>query len=227
MRIRIRRIVLTTVTMAVTAFGQGNAPSTAVAREDPAKIIQFLSSTISWYRQRAEEQKLANEPADLTYAQENARVADQVVQQAFEYARNEAQLQSKHSPQQPQGQASAQYQGLRQALQKVEQQIQDTESELQSDREKLTSAPAAKRQIIQATIQELQGELGLLNARHDALQAMADFVSSSGSGNRMGLREQIEELAHSVPAALSRSPAPNQAEAITEPSPTVANLLAP
>jgi small-conductance mechanosensitive channel len=228
MRIRIRRIVLTTVAVAVTAFGQGNAPSSAVAHEDPAKIIQFLSSTVSWYRQRAEEQKLANEPADLTFAQENARVADQVVQQAFEYARNEAQLQSKHQPgQERQAQTSAQYGGLRQALQKVEQQIQDTESELQSDREKLTSAPAAKRQIIQATIQELQGELGLLNARRDALQAMADFVSSSGSGNRMGLREQIEELAHSVPAALSRTRAPNQSEATPEPSPTVANLLAP
>src|ERR1700688_3014200 len=225
MRIRIRRIVLTTVTMAVTAFGQGNAPSTAVAREDPARIIQFLSSTISWYRQRAEEQKLANEPADLTFAQENARVADQVVQQAFEYARNEVQLQSKRQPgQQPQGQVSAQYQGLRQALQKVEQQIQDTESELQSDREKLTSAPAAKRQIIQATIQELQGELGLLNARRDALQAMADFVSSSGSGNHLGLREQIEELARSVPAALSRAPATDQSEATPEPASAVANL---
>jgi small-conductance mechanosensitive channel len=227
MRIRIRQIVLTVVSVAVTAFGQGNAPSTAVAHEDPAKIIQFLSSTISWYRQRAEEQKLANEPADLTFAQENARVADQVVQQAFEYARNEAQLQSKHQPgQQPQGQTSAQYQGLRQALQKVEQQIQDTQSELQSNRDQLARSAAAKRPIIQATIQELQGELGLLNARHDALQAMAEFVSSSGTGNRMGLGEQIEELAHSVPAALSRTPGTNQSEATPEPSPTVANLLA-
>ena len=215
------------MTVAVTAFGQGNAPSNAVAREDPAKIIQFLSSTISWYRQRAEEQKLANEPADLTFAQENARVADQVVQQAFEYARNEAQLQSKRQPRkEPQTQNSVQYQGLRQALQKVEQQIQDTQSELQSNRGKLASA-TAKRQIIQATIQELQGELGLLNARHDALQAMADFVSSNGTGNRVGLREQIEELAHSVPAALSRALATNQSETTPEPASTVANLLAP
>jgi small-conductance mechanosensitive channel len=225
---RIRRIVLTIVTVAVSAFGQGNAPSTAVAHEDPAKIIQFLSSTISWYRQRAEEQKLANEPADLTFAQENTRVAAQVVQQAFEYARNEAQLQSKHQPgKEPQGESSVQYQGLRQALQKVEQQIQDTQSELQSNREQLAKSRAAKRQIIQATIQELQGELGLLNARHDALQAMAEFVSSSGSGNRLGLRAQIEELAHSVPAALSRTPIANQAEATAEPSSTVTNLLAP
>src|SRR4029077_8883217 len=108
-----------------------------------------------------------------------------------------------------------------------EQQIQDTQSELQSNREKLTSATAAKRRPIQPQVDELQGELGLLNARRDALQAMADFVSSSGSGNRLGLRAQIEELAHSVPAALSRTPGTNQSEATPEPSPTVANLLAP
>ena len=193
MRINLRKTVLTIIIAAVTAFGQGNVPISGMTHQDPGKIIQFLSSTISWYRQRAAEQKLADEPSDLTFAQENARVADQVVQQAFEYGRNQAQLQSKHpSGQQPQGQNSAEYQGLSQALQKVEQQIQDTQAELQSNREKLVRGTAAKRRYAQAQIEELQGELGLLNARRDALQAMAEFVSSSGSGNRVGLRAQVE-----------------------------------
>lgn len=207
MRTGLKKVILTTVTLALTAFGQANAPSSAVAPQDPGKIIQFLSSSVSWYRQRAAEDKLVNEPADLTFAQENARVADQVIQQAFEYGRNEAQLQSKrHTEKQTQVGASEQYQKLTQALQKLEQQIQDTQAELQSNREKLTRGTAAKRRYAQAQIQELQGELGLLNARHDAMQAMAEFVSSSGSGNRVGLRAQVEELSHSVPAALS-SPA--------------------
>ena len=211
MRIGLKRIVLTTVTLTLPAFGQGNAPSSAVAPQDPAKIVQFLSSTVSWYRQRAAEEKLVNEPADLTFAQENARVADQVVQQAFEYGRNEAQLQSKrHVEKQAQGGNSEQYQKLAQALQKVEQQIQDTQAELQSYREKLTVGTVAKRKYAQAQIQELQGELGLLNARHDALQAMAEFVTSSGKGNQVGLRAQVEELSHSVPAALSSSPGTSQ-----------------
>src|ERR1700731_1386705 len=192
MRINPRKSVLTVFIAAVTALGQSTGPSSSLAHQDPGRIIQFLSSTISWYRQRAAEQKLADEPSDLTFAQENARVADQVVQQAFEYGRNQAQLQSKHPPgQQPQGQNSAEYQGLSQALQKVEQQIQDTQAELQSDREQLAKSGPAKRKLIQATIEELQGELSLLNARRDALQAMAEFVSSSGSGNRVGLRAQI------------------------------------
>ncbi len=224
----LRKLVLTTVAVAVAAFGQGNAPKSSANPEDTAKIVQFLSATISWYRQRAAEQKLANEPADLTFVQENQTVADQVLQQAFEYARNEAQLQSRRQPaQQAQGSATtAQYQGLTQALQKVEQQIQDTQAELQTNRGQLLKAGPGKRKLIQATIQELQGELALLNARRDALQAMAEFVSSSGSGNRSGLRAQIEELARSVPPALSRAPGANQGETKAEP-PAAATILAP
>jgi small-conductance mechanosensitive channel len=223
----LKNVVLTTLTLALTAFGQGNTPSSAVARQDPGKIIQFLSYTVSWYRQRAAEDKLVNEPADLTFAQENARVADQVVQQAFEYGRNEAQLQNKrHTEKQAQGGNSAEYQGLAQALQKVEQEIQDTQAELQSNRDKLTAGPAAKRLYAQAQIQELQGELGLLNARHDALQAMAEFVSSSGSGNRVGLRAQVEELSHSVPAALSNPTGTKPADSAAVQTSSAAKIIA-
>lgn len=228
MRTAIKKVVLATSTLALTALGQGNAPSSAVAPQDPAKIIQFLSSTISWNRQRAAEEKLVNEPTDLTFSQENARVSDQVVQQAFEYGRNEAQLQSKRRiEKQAQGGNSADYQRLAQALQKVEQQIQDTQTELQSNREKLTVGTAAKRRYAQAQIQELQGELGLLNARHDALQAMAEFVTSSGKGHQVGLRAQVEELSHSVPAALSSPPGTNQPNATAGSASSPAKIVNP
>src|SRR5947209_4728342 len=226
MKMGLRRLVLTTFAVVATAFGQGGAPKVPGSPEDTGKIIQFLSSTISWYRQRTAEQKLANEPADLTFVQENQTLADQVLQQAFEYARNEAQLQSKRQPaQQAQSATSAQYQGLIQALQKVEDQIRETQAELQSNREKLPKVGLAKRKLIQATIQELQGELALLDARHDAVQTMAEFVSSSGSGNRLGLRAQIEELSRSVPPALSRASGTNQGDTKSEPA--AATVLSP
>ncbi|HKW19345.1 MAG TPA: mechanosensitive ion channel domain-containing protein [Terriglobales bacterium] len=200
------------VVLAVSAFGQANAPN-GPATPDPAKVVQFLSATISWYRQRATEQKLAEEPSDLTYLQENARVADQTVQQAFDFARSEAQRESQRRPvpQAAQAQSSnTQYQRLSQALQKIEQQIQQTQAELQTNREKLAKATSAKRRQLQAQVDELQSELGLLNARHDALQAMTDFVVSSGNGKQVGLRAQIEELARSVPPALSGGLSSNQ-----------------
>src|SRR5215471_16042100 len=93
-------------------------PATASAAIQPSDIIEFLSRTIAWYRQLAVEQQLATEPADLTFMQENRRVAAQVVQLAFEYARAQAQLLEKQGTK-AQGQAQApvsdQYQRMAQA----------------------------------------------------------------------------------------------------------------
>jgi small-conductance mechanosensitive channel len=221
MKIEIRKVTLAILCLALPGVGQANSPAGAQTAVDPAKIVQFLSATISWYRQRAAEQKIANEPSDLTYLRQNARIADQTVQQAFEFARSEAQRQSqRHVVQQttePQN-ASSQYQRLNQALQTVEQQIQQTQTELQSNRDKLARSSAAKRGQLQAQVDELQSELGLLNARHDALQTLAEFVSSSGNGKQIGLRPQIEELARSVPPALSGGPMANQAQSTQQAS---------
>src|SRR5581483_2363446 len=112
-----RQILGAFLACGLVAVGDNNAP--APTPQDATKIVQFLSTTISWYHQRAAEQKLASEPADLSYLQENSRVADQVVQQAFDYARSVAQLQSRQrSPQQGQpANDNSQAQRLNQALQ--------------------------------------------------------------------------------------------------------------
>src|SRR5215469_14563864 len=84
-----------------------NPPPASVPAQDPAQVIQFLSHAISWYHQLAIGQKLATEPSDLTFFQQNHRVADQVLQLAFDYARSQAQLQTtKAAKQQPQSQSS-------------------------------------------------------------------------------------------------------------------------
>ena len=189
-----------------TAFAQSNAaaPSAPSATVQPSQVIEFLSRTIAWYRQLPVEQQLATEPEDLTFVQENRRVASQVLQLSFDYARAQAQLLAKQSKDasQPQASASQQYQRLSQAAQKTDQAFDDTQKELQDTREKLARAAPAKRQLLQAQVDELQSEINLLQARRDALNSMAEFIASSNSGG-LGLRAQIEELARSVPASLS------------------------
>jgi small-conductance mechanosensitive channel len=198
--------------LAASAQDKSSSPSPSVApvAQDPARIIEFLSDTISWYRQLAAEQKLASEPSDITFLQENRRIADQVVQQAFEYARNQAQLQPRQPNPQPQPGATDQYQRLALALQKLEQQIQDTQNELQETRAKLPISTGTRRKTVQSQVDELQSEISLLQARRDAVESMAEFASSS-SGKGSGLRAQIEELARSIPEALN--PPDNQRSA--------------
>src|SRR5215469_2283859 len=104
--------------------GNLNPPTASLPTQDPAQIIQFLSHTISWYRQLAVEQQLATQPSDLTFFQENHRVADQVVQLAFDYARSQAQLHTrKVTKQESQSSGSDQNQRLAQAAQKADQQL--------------------------------------------------------------------------------------------------------
>lgn len=199
--------------------GNANAPAASVPPQDPAQIIQFLSHTISWYRQLAVEQQLATQPSDLTFFQENHRVADQVVQLAFDYARSQAQLQARRSAQLSQPQTSTQYQRLAQAAQKADQQLQDTQSELESTRAKAAAAAGAKKKTLEAQIAELESEIGLLQARRDALNTMLEFVSTSNSaGGGASLRAQIEELARSVPASLSHPSGTNPNETSSEPA---------
>ena len=78
MRPRARRItLLLSFFLALYGSGQDTSSTTSTQHiQDPAQIIQFLTHTISWYRQLAVEQQLATQPSDLTYYQENHRVAD-------------------------------------------------------------------------------------------------------------------------------------------------------
>ena len=206
----LRAVVLMLVLLPLSAQNQGSnnagsATSTSPPA-DPAQIIEFLSKSISWYRQLAVEQQLATQPSDLSFLDQNRRVADQVLQLAFDFARAQAQARAQQRQPQQQAQTSdaQSYQGLTRAAQKAQQQIQDTQRELQDTREKLAHSPASKRAAIQAQVAELESEIGLLQARLEALQSMLEFASASNAGvSGVGLRAQIEELARSVPASIS------------------------
>ena len=221
----IRRFVFVLIPLVASAQNQAASASAAsppsASNADPVQVIGFLSETISWYRHLAIEQQLATEPADLAFLQEDRSVANETVRQAFEYARQQAnaRTQKPASPQSAPAADSQRYQALTQSAAKTQQQINDTRAELQATREKLSHAPAPQQKILQAQVAELEAEVGLLQARGDAMQAMLEFVSFSNSAtNGTGLRAQIEDLGHSVPPALSRPENAAQESQPREPS---------
>src|SRR5437899_3315407 len=141
------------------ALSQNPSAATPPMQVESGKVIQFLSQTVSWYHQRAAEQKLATDASDLAYAQENRRVADQVVPLAFEYARNQAQIQGKQTSPQPAIQPSdstGQSQRLTLQAVKLDKEIQDTQTELQDARDKLAKSSPTKRNFNQSLVAELQ-----------------------------------------------------------------------
>lgn len=172
-------------------------------------VIQFLSKTIYWYQQTQAEQQIVNDPTDLAFADSNQQMAEQIVRLAFDFARQSAELVEKESKShQPQGGGDlSSYNGLAQAAASTDQQIQQTQAELQSLALQREGANGKKRPQIDSKIEEVKSELALLQARAAALRTMRSFVTGTGSDGlgATGLRGQIEELARSVPSILSET----------------------
>jgi small-conductance mechanosensitive channel len=185
----------------------------------PDRLIQFLNQSIDLYHQCTLQQQIVSEPQEQLLLYDNRQLAGQSVRLAFEFARDQlnAMPSEPASTAAPRAGASAQYNSLRKMLSNLDKQLQDTQAEEDSDRQKLASATGARRAKLQTEVSELQAEIALAQARRDAVHNMLDFVASSASTNlsASGLRAQIDALASSVPAASSaaagsgsRGPAP-------------------
>jgi small-conductance mechanosensitive channel len=211
------------------SFGQQSSPSTPPAQnaatQQPTQappvtagsqdILQLLTRTISWYQQLAAEPHLATQPEDVTFSDETQRVSPQVVELAFEFARQQAQAakQSKASKTPTtNNSASSQYQGLSQMADKADQQVEQSQSDLDALRKKLDGATGSKRKVLQSSVAESESELALLQARRDTIRGMLEFVNGSSVNGlgASGLRAQIEELARSVPSVFNKTAAPSE-----------------
>jgi uncharacterized coiled-coil protein SlyX len=186
------------------AFSQ-NPPESA--SQVPA-VITYLTETINWYRGTVVEQQLANEPSDMTFADENRRISRQIVQLAFDFARLVEQSESRPSQgaQTPdQAGAPSPHQRLIQAVAKADQQVEQSQNELQSLRQKLETVPRKMRPAIESLFAETQSELAFRQARREALREILKFTTETSNQGRgaAGLRAQIEELVRLVPDVLS------------------------
>jgi small-conductance mechanosensitive channel len=188
-------------------------PAVADAPDEPQSVINFLNQTIVWYRQLGAEQQLANQPSDVIFLNDNRQLGDQIVALSFEFARARAQALTApgamKAPSPDQGQdasASSRLQTLTQLLTKVNQQVQETQAELDSDKRQLETAVGKKRKTLEASIAEVQSELDLMQARRDTLQGIMQFAGGNTGGS---LLSQVEELARTVPVAAKSSSTEN------------------
>jgi small-conductance mechanosensitive channel len=209
------------------AFSQNSNPLAL----NSSDVVRFLTRTIDWYRQSTADEKIATQLADTAYAEDNRRVADQVVRLAFDFARQEADWEAKSGKgvqPQSEGNAYSQYQSLVQAAADADKQADQTQAGLAALRQQLETAPAKKRSELQSRAGEMESELALLQARRDALRGMMDFVNEAAtSGSSAGaLRSQVEELAHSLPSGVAE--AANNSQSTTAPKlPVVGNKPIP
>ena len=211
-------LVITLLVSGVWISFSQTAPGTDLTS---AVLLQYLNQTIGWYRQLDLQRQMVTDPDEGMAVNDNQQIANQVVSLAFEFARAEADsIEKEEAP----GRAGSRdkasswrYQALRQTLTGLDQQVRANQLELESLRQKLANETGRQRESLQTRIDETRSELELAQVRRDSLRSMTEFVGgSSASGlGATGIREKIEALARSVPAALAKPATKQETPATT------------
>ncbi len=184
------------------------AQASALNTVPSAQVIAYLNQSIQWYQHLQLERQLVTVPEDVNFLASDQQTADQIIRLSFDFATADADLRVKQkaataNPDQTAIATESNYQSLLTLANKADQQLKDTQEELDGLKRKLLSANSADRGKIQSTISELQSEIDLDATRRDSLRDMVDFVGGldSSGGGAGTLRSQIEELRRAVPAA--------------------------
>jgi small-conductance mechanosensitive channel len=185
-----------------------NAQTLALNTTPSAQVIAYLNQSIQWYQHIQLERQLVTVPEDVNFLASDQQTADQIIRLSFDFATADADLRAKQkaaasNTDQTAIASESNYQSLLALANKADQQLKDTQEELDGLKRKLLSANSADRGKIQSTISELQSEVDLDATRRDALRDMVDFVGGldASGGGAGSLRSQIEELRRAVPAA--------------------------
>lgn len=167
------------------------------------QVIQVLDQTVDWYRTLGLQQQTANEPSDLLILYDNRQTANKVMALAFDMARADADLLGKEPPatQDGGGDAGVSSQALSQLQKKLDAQARSVQSELDAQRREMNAAPKKSKVQVQAKINELQGELDLINIKKNILSTMTEFVTGVSGSSAGGLKAQIDAMAVSIPSA--------------------------
>lgn len=186
---------------------------------DSQQVLAYLNQSIDWYRHLSTEEQIATDPSDVLFVNDNRQIANQVVRLSFDFARADAQYAgAKSVPASGESTQQSKYQSLFQAAAQADELVKDTQTEMDGLRQKFATARGKARQTLQSTLDELQAELQLAQARSETIHNMLQFVNTGATGTSSNnLAAQIQELQRSVPelaptTTTATSPAEGQAK---------------
>lgn len=197
----------------ITCLAQSTAPAPNLATPDPQQVLSYLNQSIDWYRHLAVEEDSATDATDTLFVNDDRQMANQIVRLSFDFGRAAAQLASAQAaPEISQNTASSRFQNLMRIATQTDDTIRQTQAEIEQTRNELDKARPSARPKLQATIDELQSELALAQARSDAVHNILQFSNAGSSGTSSGnLLAKVQELQRSVPEITLSSATPASA----------------
>jgi hypothetical protein len=221
--LRTSKLPLVIVLMGVACLQlPAQAPSTTLATPNSQDVIAFLNQNIDWYRHLAIEEGIATDPSDILFVNDNRDRASQIVRLSFDFARAAAQIANAQAPSQTNPTpASSRFQNVIRIAAQTDQLVRETQTEIDQIRNQVQNARPAQRQKLQATLEELQSELALAQARSEALHNIIQFTNIGSGGWR-----RCNSFSGPCPKSRSRAPLVRRQTVSRSPAPRPLRLLA-
>lgn len=194
------------------------------------QVLDFLTESIGWYRQRAIERQIATDPVDLVFLEDNRPLAAQIVQLSFDFARVDA---SVASPSSAGGRAIASNSSpdlprFVQSETNAELARQQASQHNEDLKKKLRTSRGAERRRLQAAMDAAQSRVEALQAASALLRQLV-ATRSFGRQDTGNLLSRIDDLAQTVPNVIDQTAAGPQAQRSDLPpvaKPTDSGILA-
>jgi small-conductance mechanosensitive channel len=201
---------------AIAISGGLSADTTQGSYQPPSntQVIRYLLQSVNWYRHVYTERQVASDPGDLVFLNDNQALESQIVKLSFEFAKADAALAktatSPHdAPATLAAPASADLAHFIELKNRNDQLTQQTSEDIGKLNEKIASARKADRKKLQATLDDAQSRLELLQAVSQGVNDLIQFVQTArtAQANTATLDLTIDDLAQSIPE-LSSPPTP-------------------
>ena len=209
--------------------------------DERVAVVNFLGDTIAWYRALEAEERLATEPAEMLFVDDDRRMALEAVKVAFEYARAEAALlkaekavaDASAGPAAPgaagagKGETSTALPGLAGLTARIQDQqkaLDKLKQETVQLNAQMASAKGVQRTTLARQLAIVQSQTELAQSRLDSYNAIVQFETTNVlvPGQSAGLSAQIDALERGIPQLSAPSKAAGAVPAAPQPGAAVA-----
>ncbi|MEO6830173.1 MAG: hypothetical protein ABI164_10230, partial [Acidobacteriaceae bacterium] len=198
-------VALLMLGMSSLAVAQTDAPDSS------EQVMTHLNQVLRWSRQWETPDIRLARPGDELYLDEGRELARQVLKLEFQSALAQAALIAEATPKSTQAtggsEGSANAQNLVRAQQRVGQQMQNLQAQLDAMNAKISHARAKDKAGLTTERDTLQGQLQLAQELHDNLQKLTSFMNSAVSANGVAneLTGKIVALQRALPQLTATS----------------------
>jgi small-conductance mechanosensitive channel len=191
-----RRLRIACFAAALVALLLPSGPALRAQRPLPDQdILQYLSQTITWYRDVGVLVQSPGDSRQAMFADSLRQSSTEAVRRAFEFARAQAAIPQANG-QENAAPAAGRGRNLAQSAAAAGQRAEQAQLEVDQLNRKLQNASAASRTRLLALRDEAVSEVNFAKARQEALRTLIGFLSAPDEG---GLAARISDLERSVP----------------------------